>query len=83
MAPLFSKFTPSQKKQKTSLRLSILLNISSFGKSLSKKTEIRLTASKSKLHISASKSEKSIKISAYLCDGGVRFEQVATRKIIV
>lgn len=45
--------------------------------------EIRLTASKSKLHISASKSEKSIKISAYLSDGGVRFEQVATRKIIV
>lgn len=41
--------------------------------------EIRLTASKSKLHISASKSEKSIKISAYLCDGGVRFEQVATK----
>lgn len=65
------------------MRLSILLNISSFGKALSKKMEIRFTASKSKLHISASKSEKSIKISAYLCDGGVRFEQVATRKIIV
>lgn len=42
--------------------------------------EIRLTASKSKLHISASKSEKSIKISAYLYDVGVKFEEVATRK---
>ena len=38
---------------------------------------------KLKIFILASKSEKLIKISACLCDVGVKFEQVATRNIII
>ena len=37
-----------------------------------------LTASKLKIYILASENEKLIKISAYLCDVGVKFEQAAT-----
>ena len=40
-----------------------------------------LTASKLKIYILASENEKLIKISAYLCDVGVKFEQAATEKL--
>ena len=40
-------------------------------------------ASKLKIYILASKGEKSIKISTYQCDVSVKFEKVATRKIMV
>ena len=41
-----------------------------------------LTVSKLKIYILASENEKWIKISAYLCDVGVKFEQAAREKII-
>ena len=50
---------------------------------LTKRTEIEVIASKLKIYILASKSEKSIKISAYQCNIGVKFEHVATKKIMV
>ena len=52
---------------------------------LAKRREVELTASKLKIYILASKSEKSksIKISAYPCHVGVEFEQEARRKIMV
>ena len=50
---------------------------------LIKKKEIELTASKLKMHILTSKSEKSIIINVYLSDVGVKFKQAATQKIIV
>ena len=45
--------------------------------------EVELTASKFKMHILTSKSEKSIIINVHLSDVGVKFKQAATRKIIV
>ena len=52
---------------------------------LAKRREVELTASKLKIYILASKSEKSksIKISVYPCHVGVKFEQEARRKIMV
>ena len=50
---------------------------------LAKRREVELTASKLKIYILASKSQKSIKISAYPCHVGVKFEQEARRKIMV
>ena len=42
-----------------------------------------LTASKLKIYILASENEKWIKISAYPCDVGVKFEQVVIIIIII
>ena len=50
---------------------------------LTKRTEIEVTASKLKIYVVASKGEKSNKIPAYLCDVGFKFKQVGTRKIMV
>ena len=50
---------------------------------LIKKKEVERTASKFKMHILTSKSEKSIVINVYLSDVRVKFKQAATRKIIV
>ena len=50
---------------------------------LIKKKEVERTASKFKMHILTSKSEKSIIINVYLSDVRVKFKQAATRKIIV
>ena len=63
----------TKEAENVSLKLSIL----------TKRTEIEVIASKLKVYILASKGDKSIKISAYQCDVGVKFEQVATRKIMV
>ena len=50
---------------------------------LIKKKEIELTASKLKIYILTSKSEKPVIINVYLSHVGVKFKQAATRKIIV
>ena len=63
----------TKEEENVSLRLSIL----------TKRTEIELTHGfKIKnIYILASENEKSIKISAYLCDVGVKFEQAAREKL--
>ena len=62
----------TKEEENVSLKLSIL----------TKRTEIELTHGfKIKyIYILASENEKSIKISAYLCDVGVKFEQAAREK---